>query len=187
MLTVQQYREITGITDDPPSDVGIRLALSRYTSLIEGFTGRSFALVEGCETHHRVGTGPIQLNRYPVTRVVSINGSPDLSPYTIHRAAGIIYHDGLLAGKDVEVVYQGGYADVPYDLKIVLSTLVQAYLAGTHGGVEALEVGRKEVVFGVSSIDAGNSAQQLEPYGDLYAELGPYVSVLGRYREPSLA
>ena len=184
MLTVAQYREMTG-AEDPSSD--IQLALNRYVALIEGFIGRSFTLVEGCETHHRVGTGPLQLNRYPVVRIVSINGSTDLSPYTIHRAAGIIYHDGLLTGKDAEVRYQGGTADAPYDLKVVLSTLVKAYLAGTHGGVETLETGRKEVVFGVASIDAGNSAQQLAPYGDLYAELGPYVSVLGRYREPVLA
>ena len=186
MLTVTQFREMTAMADDPPSDATITIALNRYIALIEGFIGRSFALTSYSETYS-VGTGHIVLNTHPVTQVTSINGSADLTPYAIRKSSGIIDHKGLLTGTEVTVAYTGGYVDAPYELKVVLSTLTQAFLAGTHGGTGALETGRKEVVFGVSSVDTGSSAQQFEPYGDLYAELGPYVSVLEKYREPALA
>jgi hypothetical protein len=88
----------------------------------------------------------------------------------------------------VVVTYTGGYSEAPYEVKVALMTLAQAYLVGVNGGLVTLTAGHKEVVAGVGSIDYGaSSASQLAIFGTPYAELGPYVSILEKYREPSLA
>ena len=190
VLTVDQYREMTQNRSTPPTDVDITLALARYTALIEGFCGRSFSYQTCCETHYNVGLGPIGLNVYPVGEVtgITVKGeSKDLSQYQIHKSAGLIYHEGSLYAQDVRVQYVGGFAEAPYEVKVALSTLVSAYLSGEHGGVETLQSGRKEVVQGVGSIDYGGSQQQTAAFGSPYAELGPYVSILEKFRVPAMA
>lgn len=190
ILSVAQYREIAQNSDTPPTDANVALALARYTALIEGYCGRSFSYQECCETHYNVGLGPISLNVYPVGEVtsVTVNGeTKNLSQYQIHKSAGLIYHEGALYAQDVHVQYVGGFAEAPYEVKVALSTLVSAYLSGEHGGAETLQSGRKEVVQGVGSIDYGGSQQQITAFGEPYAELGPYVSVMEKYRVPAMA
>jgi hypothetical protein len=190
ILTVQQYRELSGEATVPPSDSDITLAINRYTALIEGFTGRRFSAMAVTESHYQVSGGAIQLGVFPVSSVSEVTADGEAysaADYTLHRSAGILYHDGRFYGRTVVVTYVGGYQEAPYEVKVALSTLVQAFLAGSHGGVESLSPGRKEVVAGVGSIDYSSSASQLTIFGTPYAELGPYVSVLEKYREPGLA
>jgi hypothetical protein len=190
ILTVAQYRSMSETPDTPPTDETLQLALDRYTGLIEGFTGRSYAHESHCETHFDVGAGPLQLNVYPVTAItaITVDGEAgDASGYDVHLAAGLIYHAGTLYQRTVKVEYNAGWSDAPTEIKVVLCTLVQGYLSGASGGTNELQGARKETVMGVSSIDYGVPGQAFSNFGSPYAELGPYVSVLEKYRDPGMA
>jgi hypothetical protein len=190
ILTVAQYRAMAQEADTVHTNGQITLALARYTAFIEGFTGRRFQSGSLTENFYNCDNGPLQLRDYPVTEITSIknNGSSvSTDGFDIHKTAGLIYHYGFLRGLDIVVEYIGGYDEAPYEVKSALMTLTSAYLNGDYGGVETLTAGRKEVVMGVGSIDYGNTAQQLELFGTPYAELGPFVSILEKYREPTLA
>lgn len=191
ILTVAQYRTISQTPGTPPSDEDIQLALDRYTALIEGYTGRSFTFSSRCETHYPGPNSQIQLNVYPVTELLSLSVDDidtDIASSTLHRAAGLIHPatSSGFSGRKVVVAYTAGYQDAPYEIKIALATLVEGYLAGTSGGVNELAPMKKEAVMGVASVEYGNSGQDYSMFGTPYAELGSYVSVLERYREPGL-
>jgi hypothetical protein len=190
ILTVDQYRELAQVADEPPSDLDIELALARFTSIMESYLQRAIALSERSEMFFGVADDPIHLSGYPVDAVLSLTvDGADVSPseYRLHPAAGLLYHRGALIGHDVEVIYDGGYEDAPYDLKTVLATLTLGYLQGVSGGVNAIQAVRKETVMGVSSVEYLDPGLANGGYGTPYAELGPYVSILDRYRAVSLA
>ena len=82
--------------------------------------------------------------------------------------------------------YSAGYSNAPYEIKVVLATLVEGYLEGVTGGLAEVQGVKKETVFGVASLDYGDPGAMASAYGTPYAELGPYVSVLEKYREPGV-
>jgi hypothetical protein len=174
----------------PPTDTSISLAFARFTGLIEGYTGRSFALMARCETHYCEGSGPLQLSVFPISEVTGLTvDGLDVDPgaYPVHKANGSILHGGALWKQKVAVSYTAGYQDAPAEIRTALATLVESYLSGATGGVNELQAARKETVMGVSSIDYGTPGTAFAGFGDPYAELGPYTSVLAKYREPGMA
>lgn len=192
ILTVAQYRTMSQTPGSPPTDEDIQLALDRYTAFIEGYTGRSFTFSSRCETHYPGPNSQVQLNVYPMTELLSLSVDGidnDVADYTLHRAAGLVYPTSSagFAGRKVVVAYTAGYQDAPYEIKSVLCTLVTGYLAGTSGGVNELSPVKKEAVMGVASVEYGTSGQDYTLFGTPYAELGTYISVLERYREPGMA
>lgn len=189
ILTVAQYRSMSQTPGTPPTDEDIQLALDRYEGLIVGYTARTFSHAARCETHYPAGRGPVQLNVYPATEItgVSVDGiDVDVTTLRVHLASGLIKHDGDWYDSKVVVSYNAGFADAPHEIKTVEATLVESYLAGLTGGLQELQQVRKESVAGVATVDYGTPGQMTANYGTPYAELGPYVSVLERYREPGL-
>lgn len=190
ILTVEQYREMADVADTPPSDTAIQLALYRYEALIEGYCQREFALLLHSEIHINVEEDPLQLNQWPVTDLdtVSVDGAEvSLSNYTLHHAAGLLYHSGALYYTSPTITYIAGYEDAPYDLKVVLATLVKGYMDGVAGGINEIRQVSSETVFGVSRTDYKVSASDIAAYGGgAYAELGTYTSVLDKYRRVSI-
>jgi hypothetical protein len=189
ILTATEYRTLTGQATSPPSDADITLAIARYQALIEAYLQRLLDQAERTETHVLEARDPLQLAVYPVASIASIAvGTETFDPasFTLNKEAGLLYHDSMLLGQTAAVTYTGGYLTAPYDLKVVLVTLVQAYLTGVNGGVNTLQGARKEVVMGVASIDYGDPVTTILN-GAGFAELGPYVSVLDRYRATSFA
>lgn len=189
ILTVAQYRSLSQTPGSPPTDEDIQLALDRYEGLIEGYTGRSFDQLTRCEHFFSAGTGPLQLSVYPVVEVTGLTvDGEDADPYTypVHKATGMIAHNGALYGKQVIVSYTSGLYPAPSEIKTTLATLVEAYLAGSFGGINELSGAAKETVMGVGSIDYGSGGQSFSDYGTPYPELGPYTAVLEKYREPGM-
>ena len=193
ILTVAQYRTMTQTPATtpatPPTDTDIQLALNRYTGLIVGYTGRSFSMLVRQELHDPAGPGPLQLNVYPISELHEVRVDGEIAAvdaYPVHKAAGLIQHGGAYYGKTVMVTYAAGLDPAPYEIQTTLATLVEGYLAGASGGVSTLTGARKEVVMGVASIEYGTTSQMYADYGTPYAELGPYVSVLEKYREPGM-
>lgn len=186
-ITAAEYRALTQTDVATYTDTTINLALERYCALIEGYLQRAIALDSREDEFIAVEEDPLQLYTYPVdslTAVTSDGSSVALSDLTLHKKAGLLYHQGRLSGTDVAVLYEGGYDEIPYDLKTVLITLVQGYLEGLAGGVNSIHTVSKETVFGVGSVEYSDPFAAPASGGE-FAEVGPYTSVLDRYRAPT--
>lgn len=186
-ITAAEYRTLTQTAADTYTDATINLALERYSSLLEGYVQRQIVLDSQEDEFISVEEDPLPLPTYPVdvlTSVTADGAAVDLTTLTLHKKSGLLYHDGRLDGADVVVAYEGGYADVPHDLKMVLITLAQGFLEGIAGGVNSIHAVKKETVMGVATLEYSDINQA--SIGDAaFAELGPYTTVLDRYRATS--
>ena len=102
----------------------------------------------------------------------------------IRYSEGFVWHRGLWFDSDVSIQYTAG-SDAPADVQHVLATLVQGFLAGTSGGVNAVYPIAQETVYGVASTKYSMAGYSPEAGG--HAELGPMTSLLDYYVEPVLA
>lgn len=181
IVSLADYRALSG--DVVSTDAGVGRTILRYQALIEGFLDRRLELATVAnEKHSMVTPAPLLLRRYPITEITSVTadgGTVDHTEFNVNEESGIVYHNNLLNWKrKVLITYRGGYDPLPADLQYVVCTLVEARLKGEVDDVRPV---RKETVYGVQSIDYATGSH-LEAYGQPYAELGAYVSILERYR-----
>ena len=176
-LSVADYRAATG--DTTTSDADVRRAITRYLALTEGFLRRQLK-AEKVTDVYRFVSAPILLRRYPVLDVHAIDAdgsSIDVNVVEVNGESGVLFHN-FGRKRKVQVTYTGGYEELPQDLKYVIFTLANSFI---QGAVDDVRPVKKETVYGVQSIDYVTSSQ-MEGYGEMYAELGAYVSILERYR-----
>lgn len=188
ILTVSQFRSLSGVTDDPPSDSDIQMALTRYEAVIEGYCQRSFSRQERTERYW-VDADPIVLNNRPVAEITSVKvGTQEylVADFNQLLSAGLLWHDGRLSGQYADVTYSAGYVDAPMDVKVVLANLVKGYLEGTFGGAVELARVKAETVYGVSRTEYEVNTTAAAA-ASAYAELGPFTTILDRYIEVSFA
>lgn len=188
ILTVDQFRSLSGVTADPPSDADIQMALTRYEAVIEGYCQRSFALLERTE-RYLVDEDPIVLNNRPVTEITTIQEGTqtyDVADFNKLLRAGMLWHDGRFTGLNIDITYTAGYEDAPMDIKVVLANLVKGYLDGIFGGSVELARVKSETVYGVSKTDYETNTTAAAA-ASAYAELGPFTTILDKYIEVSFA
>jgi hypothetical protein len=198
ILTATEYRTYAGLAPtDAPTDAKIDRAIWRYESLVEGYLQRVMARVRQSEKYYFIDTANLVLARWPVLNVYAITDGAsktfDVTRMLIHHSKGEIYHRGLLAGQEtVQVDYEAGWDinSLPDDIKVVVFALAEALLSGSGGGSAALSSApiKKETMHGVATIEYDTSLLVDSGDGGIgsgrYAELGPYVSVLDKYRAP---
>lgn len=188
LMTATEYKTATG--DSTHTDAEINAALERYSALIEGYIQRALLVDDREDVAVNVSQDPLALATYPVEAITSITDRDgttfDHSAFFVHLNNGLIYHGGVLNGRTITIQYSAGYEDLPEDVKAVLLTLTQGFLTGVSGGLSDLHSVKKETVMGVATIEytggfttgSGMTA---------YAELGPFTTVLDRYRATSWA
>lgn len=188
LLTTAEYKALTG--DVTHTDAEIAMALARYSGLIEGYTQRALMLDTHEDVVVRTPYDPLALRYYPVYAVTSVVAGADTydpARFTVDKMAGLLYHDGLLTDRTVTVHYDAGYEELPTDIRAVLLTLTTGYLEGVSGGLNDLHSVKKETVMGVATVEYSGGLSDAAGGSAAYAELGPYVTVLDRYRATSWA
>lgn len=188
-ITAAEYKNATG--DTTHTDAEIREALERYTALIEGYLQRVIMKTARTEFLVDIHYDPLPLAGYPVVSITSVtfDDSTTLDPtkYPLDKVAGMFYHRGALLDRTATIVYEGGYDVAPSDLRAVLLTLTTGYLEGVSGGLNDLHSVKKETVMGVATVEYSGGLSDAAGGSAAYAELGPYVTVLDRYRATSWA
>lgn len=127
LAEVKTYLELTASTHD----VRLQDALNRAQAIAESYCNRKFD--EGTFTEYFDGGGRnmLLLRNYPVASVASVHddfsrtyGDATLiapTSYGLDKELGILRLDSGLffldGNQNVKVVYTGGYADAPHDLK----------------------------------------------------------------------
>ena len=186
LISVADYRDVTG--DVTTSDVDISAAISRMQSRIESYLDRRLESQPYIEKHHHVSRTPVLLKQYPVTELTSAEKEGTVvavDDMVLNADTGVLWHsDKLTWAKTVVISYTAGYETCPEDIKYVLCDLVKARLDGTldSSGPQEARALKKETVYGVSSVEyfAASAVSKVE----FFPELGPYVSVLERYKRP---
>lgn len=186
LISVSDYRTVT--EDEATSDAKITAAITRMQSLIESYVDRRLGSQSYTETHIQTTAHPILLRQYPVTEITSATKdgtTVDATDLLINSDTGVLIHGSKLAwAKEAVIEYIAGYETCPDDIKYVLCDLVSGRLDGSLDvmGPESARALRKETVYGVSAVEyfASTAPSKLE----FYPELGPYVSVLDRYKRP---
>lgn len=186
IITAAEYRTYAGLADDDaPTDTVLTAAITRYQSLVEGYCDRAFDETDYEETHYDVSAPELILRNWPVIEVASVTvdgESATVADLQIKLDDGVIRNsEDEITGDVVAVVYTAGYEEMPRELKEVMLTLVHGYLREESGGLSTLRTIRRETIYGVSSIDYEGVRNDVL-YGTPYAELGPYVSILAKYR-----
>jgi hypothetical protein len=186
IITAAEYRTYAGLADDDaPTNAVITAAITRYQSLVEGYCDRELEEADYTDTVYDFDQRELLLRNWPVIEVASVTVDGEaaaVADLQVKLDEGVIRNsEAEITGDLVVVEYTAGYEEMPPEIKAVMLTLVDGFLRGESGGVNALRTVRRETVYGVSSIDyEGVRNDQL--FGAPYAELGPYVSVLAKYR-----
>lgn len=133
LFTLAEFKEHEGIAG-AADDARITSLALRVTRLCESICNRSFADETVTELYDGDGTEDLWLKRPPVTSVTSVTVDGDLLPadeYLVEKGTGCLrLVDGASVGDilgtsalwptgklNVQVVYRGGFAVVPEDLK----------------------------------------------------------------------
>lgn len=185
IMTVAEYQAMAA--DSTTATGTISSALNRYTAIIERYCNRTWGRTCYTETFYDVQVDPIVLDHSDVQQITLITaGTVEYDPedLNIKYAQGFIWHGGLWFDADVSIQYTAG-SDAPADVQHVLATLVQGFLAGTSGGVNAVYPVAQETVYGVASTKYSTAGYLPESGG--HAELGPMTTLLDYYVEPVLA
>jgi hypothetical protein len=186
LISVADYRDTTG--DVTTSDVDASAAISRMQSRIESYLDRRLESQPYLEKHYYNAATPVVLKQYPVTAVTSIlkDGTAiTLDTIVVNGDTGVLFHSNTLTwAKELTIEYTAGYETCPDDIRYVLCDLAKARVDGTLDsfGPQDARALKKETVYGVASVEyfAGSAMSKVE----FFPELGPYVSVLERYKRP---
>jgi hypothetical protein len=191
LVTATEYRTYAGLASgDAPTDAVITAAISRYQALIEGYCDRAFEEADYVDYHYDFAARELILRNYPVIEIASVTvdgESASVSGLQVKLDDGVIRNsEAEITGDLVTVEYTAGYEVIPPEVKQITLTLVDGFIRGESGGVNALRTIRRETVYGVASYDY-EGVRNDALYGSPYAELGPYVSVLAKYRRMEIA
>ena len=146
LLSIAELRAAAGI-DDRSQDAELRKLGLRVAARIAAHcnirrdgpkpaTLRQETIVETfrLEPRHAGRTSVIILARRPVASVVYLafdDVTQDLEKLTVNASAGLVDWCQPLRHRHVEISYVAGWQDVPDDLKLAASALVQQYLAAS--------------------------------------------------------
>lgn len=121
----------------------LALLISAASNAIEKRCRRVFAQATLTETYSGSGHGRVWLNRPPISSITSVsvdgvaldNTNGDAWSYvseTGELRRGTSRYAGGFASDDIDVVYVGGYASIPPDIKVACITLVKHLADGAR-------------------------------------------------------
>ena len=193
LATAKARLNIVGATQDAQ----VQAALDTTLDLIELYLDRKLMYAAESASFYYVGEGSLQLPRYPIEQVVSVNfanNNQAISQYKLHKTAGLILFGGVMLGDQVDVSYAGGYKTLPTDLEWAMFAAFDAVwqsspaFGGTAGSglVQGTGEVKKVSLVGVGSVDfdvgataVGSTSSTGNPWGLLP---GTVTAVLDRYR-----
>jgi hypothetical protein len=173
LITTDEYKEAKGITTSK-EDLRIESLVGSVSQLVKTYCNTSF--VDFYSTNKTetfsvdYSTHSLMLKETPVVDIVSVSERSSITAsYTaLTTGAGEFYYDSVLdallrtAGSSsykawapgpgsVQVVYKGGYATIPSDLKLAVVDLVTYYLKEEHK--------ERRTIAGASIQNQGSSSQ----------------------------
>lgn len=177
ILTAAEYRLISGVSDDPPSDDEIELGIAKVQAMAESYCSREFDFKLRTETYLRVAENPLLLWHWPVADVTKVatqeNGEAEIPD--VRHSSGLVFHDHAWDGQTVTITYSAGFETAPDDLKFAVAALVESQMAGESAPYPI----RKETVYGVSAVEY--SVDPVEG-AVVYPGLAPFQAVFDKYR-----
>jgi hypothetical protein len=173
---------------DISKDAELTAAMEASLGFAEKYCDRFFMFKEDTAEFIHFTDSDVQLHRYPVTSVTSIdsNGSPVVVDYHIEKNTGRLVFDSRICSHTLLVAYSGGYSVLPSDLELALwrlfdsnwsvisATTSTAAVGG--GAIKAISSSGARVEFDTSSGNSsgmGGSGGLSDPFTisilDLYA------------------
>jgi len=144
LCTLQELKNFMGITDtDATRDANLTIYIQAISKQIQKFIGRDLEAKDYVEKYEGTDTTELVLNNYPVNSITGVEYVLDGQvyqllddyEYDLDEEAGILYKDDgwTLHGysknfmsdridfprRHIRVTYNGGYTNVPIDLKLV--------------------------------------------------------------------
>ena len=152
---------------DTSKDVELTAAMEASLHYAEKYCDRFFMFQTDVAELIHFESSDVQLHRYPVTAVASIefDGEPLEVPYHIEKKTGRLVFDSRFYAHELTVNYSGGYAVLPADLEMALwrlfdstwsvisATTSSAPVGG--GAIKAISSQGARVEFDTSSASSG--------------------------------
>ena len=124
---------------DTSRDEELKSAIDFALAVAEQYCDRRFLWKVEESTFYYTSASGYNLTRYPVSRIRSLTLGDNKSGigsnrYKMHYAHGILLLDKALVSRQISIVYEGGYQDLPADLVIALWGIFDVIWAQMQGG-----------------------------------------------------
>jgi len=164
LIPIETLRVRAGLdSTDGTMDTDIVMQYEFALAILENYCDRKFELMAEVENFTHVAGYSLQLVRYPVTAIASVQNEMSYDvPNHVDAKAGIVQFDGYMKGHVITVDYTGGYNETtcPKDLQLVVLALFDYLWASKNAGSNPDATGpMKQAKIGDLSIsfDTGSS------------------------------
>lgn len=192
-------KELLGIDPgDTTQDANVQRAMDVTLNAVETRLGRQ--LLRARETVRFIsppGCCDIQVTRFPIIEVYTVNDAPLPDACEIHHTVGAIYCPAIAQDREVIIDYEGGYDPLPPELENVMWSAFVDHWSGLDpatGGPPVEEVAGEQSVKSVTVFDgfkvdyatsSTSSSSQGSYTGTTYVDWGwlePWSDTLSYYR-----
>lgn len=114
-------RAVTNTTND----AALTSVMGIVLGTVEDLLGRALLYGKSTETFYHVDTCRFRLHRYPIDRILSVNGSAVSTNILVHHRVGWV-ELGNLGAEQVTIEYMGGFKQLPSALERAMWEAFQA-------------------------------------------------------------
>ena len=113
------------ILTNTTNDAALTSIMDIVLGTVEDLLGRALLYKQSTETFYHVDTRRFRLHRYPIDRILSVNGNAVSTNILVHHRVGWVELGGV-GGDRVTIEYMGGFKQLPSALERAMWEAFQA-------------------------------------------------------------